>query len=47
MFLELNGYELTCSDVEETAMVLQAAASDINEEEWIAWVERSIAPMEK
>lgn len=43
MFLELNGYRLTCSEVEETAMMLRAAASEIAEEEWTAWVERSVA----
>ncbi len=41
-FLELNGYATTFSEVEETAMVLQAAASEILEEEWTAWVERSV-----
>jgi death-on-curing protein len=45
MFLELNGYRLTCSEVEETAMMLRAAASEIAEEEWTAWVERSVAPI--
>ena len=43
MFFELNGHRLTCSEVEETAMVLRAAASEITEEEWTAWVERSVA----
>lgn len=43
MFLELNGYRFTCSEVEETAMVLRAAASEISEDEWTAWVERSVA----
>lgn len=42
MFLELNGYRLTCSEVEETAMVLRAAGSEITEEEWTAWVVRSV-----
>lgn len=41
MFFELNGYRLTCSEVEETAMVLRAASSEITEEEWTGWVERS------
>lgn len=35
-FLKLNGYILTCSEVEETAMVLRAAASEIAEEAWTA-----------
>jgi len=45
MFLELNGHHLTCSEVEETAMVLRAAASEITEGQWTAWVERSVASM--
>jgi death-on-curing protein len=44
MFLTRNGYGLTCSQVEETAMVLRAASSTISEEEWTDWVERSTAP---
>lgn len=43
IFLELNGHSLTCSEVEETAMVLQAAAGEISEGEWTAWVVRSVA----
>ena len=43
MFLELNEYQLTCSAVEETAMVLRATASEITEDEWTAWVARSVA----
>ena len=42
MFLDINGYRLTCSEVEETAMVLRAAASETGEEEWMAWVGRSV-----
>ncbi len=41
-FLRWNGYRLTCSEVEETAMVLRAAASEISEEEWTGWVVRSV-----
>ncbi len=44
-FLKLNGFELTCSEVEETAMVLRAAASEMDEAEWTAWVMRSVAPI--
>lgn len=47
MYFQLNGHELTCSEVEETAMVLRAAASEITEEEWTAWVERSVAPLQQ
>ena len=42
IFFEINGYRLLCSEVEETAMVLQAAAGEITEEQWIAWVERAV-----
>ncbi len=45
LLLDLNGYELTCSEVEETAMVLRAAASEIDDAEWTAWVVRSIGPL--
>jgi death-on-curing protein len=45
IFLARNGYRLTCSEPEETAMVLRAAAGEIAEEEWSRWVERSIAPV--
>lgn len=46
IFLELNGHRLTCSEVEETAMVLRADAGEISEEEWTAWVLRSVGPQE-
>jgi death-on-curing protein len=45
IFFDLNGYALTCPEVEETAMVLRAAAGEISEEEWTGWVERSAAPL--
>ena len=43
--LEMNGCRLTCSEEEETGMVLRAAASEIGEEEWAAWVVRSVGPV--
>ena len=43
MFLELNEHRLACSEVEETAMVLRSAASDITEDEWTAWVRSVVA----
>jgi len=43
-FLKRNGYRLTCSEAEETAMILRAAASEITEGEFGVWVERSVAP---
>lgn len=42
LFLDLNGYGFTCSEVEETAMVLRAGAGEIEEGEWVAWVVRSV-----
>ena len=41
-FLKLNGHQLTCPEVEETAMVLRAAASELSEAEWTAWVQRVV-----
>ena len=41
VFLDLNGWELTCSQAEETAMVLRAAAGEIRERAWSDWVEHS------
>jgi len=41
VFLDLNGWELTCSQAEETAMVLRAAAGEMNENVWGKWVGRS------
>lgn len=42
-FLDLNGWDLACSEAEETAMVLHAAAGKIKEREWAAWVSRNAA----
>ena len=41
VFLELNGWEWLATEVEETTQVLAAAAAEISEAEWIAWVENS------
>ena len=41
VFLELNGWELTCSEAEETVMVLRAAAGEVTEREWSDWVLRN------
>jgi death-on-curing protein len=43
IFLDLNGYRWICSEVEETSIFVLAVGSDIPEEEFTAWVERSIA----
>ena len=40
VFLELNGWELSCSEAEETATVLRAAAGEITEPAWSEWVRR-------
>ena len=42
VFLELNGWELTCSEAEETAMILRAAAGKITETAWKEWVKQSL-----
>ena len=47
IFLTRNRHILTCTEVEETAMVLRAAASEITEEEWTAWLERVVRPSAK
>ena len=39
MFADLNQLQLFATEVEETAMVLQAAAGELTEEASIAWVE--------
>lgn len=44
IFLTRNGHILTCTEVEETAMTLRAASSEITEEEWTAWLERTVRP---
>jgi death-on-curing protein len=45
IFLDTNGYWLACTEAEETAMVLRAAASEITEDEWTAWVVRNVEPL--
>ena len=44
VFLEINGWELTCSEAEETATVLRAAAGEISEPAWSAWMRRNAQP---
>ena len=43
VLLEMYEVEWKCGEVEETAMVLDAAAKKIDEEEWTAWVVRNTA----
>ncbi len=45
IFVDINGHQLTCSEVEETAIVLRAAASELTEAEWTAWVQGVVAPL--
>jgi len=42
VFLDYNGWELACSEVEETVMVQLAAAGKIKEREWTDWVQGSV-----
>lgn len=44
MSAELNGHRMTCSEAEETAMLMKAADSSISEETWAAWALRIIVP---
>ena len=39
IFLDLNGWDWTASEIEETAVILGAAAGEIKERAWIGWVE--------
>jgi death on curing protein len=41
VFLDLNGWELACSQAEETAMIFRAAAGEMSERSWSEWVGRS------
>jgi prophage maintenance system killer protein len=43
VLLEMYDVEWKCGAVEETAMMLDAAAKKINEDEWIDWVVRNTA----
>jgi prophage maintenance system killer protein len=41
-YLEMNGLSWKCSEAEETAMVLRAAAKEIKEDAWKEWVIRNV-----
>ena len=41
VFFELNGWELTCIQAEETAMIRRAAAGEIKERAWSEWAKQS------
>lgn len=42
VFLILNGYEQSASEVEQGAIMLQLAASQLTRAEWTAWVESHV-----
>ena len=42
--LEGNAFELRCTEEEEVAAVLKAAAGEFTEAEWTAWVVENSAP---
>jgi len=42
-YLEMNGFTWNCGEVEETGMVLRAAAAKMKEAEWEAWVVGNVA----
>lgn len=44
-FLDGNGYKQSCSEEEETEMVLRAASGEITEEQWTVWVMRTVVPI--
>ena len=45
-YLEMNGFTWKCGEVEETAMVLRAAAGHMKEKEWEAWVVGNVGKRE-
>lgn len=47
MSADLNGHRLTCSEAEETAMILKAADSAVSEGEWTGWALRVMKPAPK
>jgi death-on-curing protein len=44
-FLAFNDYRLTPAVDEQIEMVKKVAASEITEDEWTAWVERSVGAL--
>ena len=45
-YLEMNRLTWNCGEVEETSMVLRAAAKEMKEDEWEAWVLRNVGKRE-
>jgi prophage maintenance system killer protein len=46
LLLSANGHRVMVTQEEETAIFRRAAASEITEEQFTAWVERSVSPKE-
>ena len=46
VFLILNGYELSASEVEQGAIMLQLAAGQLTRAEWTAWAESHVSYQE-
>ena len=44
--LTIGGVAWKCGEVEETAMVQRAAAKEMKEDEWQAWVIRNVGRKE-
>ena len=44
MSAELNKHRLTCSEAEETAMIVKTASAEIDEGKWADWALRVVAP---
>lgn len=42
VFLEINGYQLACSEAEETDAILRISASEWSEREWGEWMEAHV-----
>ena len=45
-YLEMNRLTWKCGEVEETAMLLRAAAKEMKEDEWEAWVVGNVGKKE-
>ena len=41
-YLEMNRHTWNCGEVEETAMIMQAARKQITERQWTEWVIRRV-----
>lgn len=46
IFLRINGFTLSASEVEAVAMISDLAAGEINEDELSTWIESNSLPIE-